>query len=292
MNQRETDLNSLSIVIVNWQTRDCLKACLESISKYPPSAEFEVIVVDNASSDGSGEMVRESFPDVRLISSPRNIGYAEGNNRGIEASTGEYMLLLNPDVEVQLDALDALLAFMKAHPDAAAVGGRLIGSDGKVQSSCRAFPEPMGVLFEYLKLSAIFPKSTFFGSYRMTWFDYSHDAEVDQPMASCLLISRKAWGEVGKLDIEYPIFFNEVDWLYRAKRMGWKVWFTSGAEVIHAGGASTRQVKPEMVRESHRSLVRFYEQYYKNRVPVPLYWLIILAIKTNSFFASRLRFGN
>ncbi|MCX6377075.1 MAG: glycosyltransferase family 2 protein, partial [Armatimonadetes bacterium] len=138
----------LSIVIVNWNTRDYLAACLRSIEAHPLSCEHEIVVIDNASADGSAEMVGESSPRARLIANAENLGYAEGNNQGIQASSGEYVLLLNPDVELKPGSLDGLFRFAREHPDAAAVGCRLVGTDGKVQRSCRSFPDPWAVLFE------------------------------------------------------------------------------------------------------------------------------------------------
>ncbi|MHB0913496.1 MAG: glycosyltransferase family 2 protein [Armatimonadota bacterium] len=278
---------NLSILIVNWNTRELLARCIESVYAHPPAVDFEVVVVDNASTDGSAAMVRERFPDVRLIANAENAGYAEGNNQGLRVSAGRHVLLLNPDTEVRPGALYALVAFMDAHPNAAAVACRLVGPDERVQRSCRSFPDPRGVLFEYLGLARLFPRSRFFGSYRMTWFDYATETEVDQPMASCLLLSRQAIDKVGMFDKEFPIFFNEVDWCYRAKKSGWKVYFTPTAEVLHHGGASTRQVKPAMVRESHRSLVAFYERYYKGRISGPLYRFIMFAIAVNSHLAAK-----
>lgn len=284
MMETRTDL---SIVIVNWNTRDLLRRCLESIAEFPPSLTYEVIVVDNASSDDSASMVRECFPHVTLIANAENLGYAEGNNQGIATSSGDYILLLNPDIEVKAGALDAMVAFCKAHPKAAAAGCRLVGKDGTVQQSCRSFPYPLGVMFEYTKLSRLFPKSRLFGSYRMTYFDYCHEAEVDQPMGSCLMLSRKAIDDVGMFDKEFPIFFNDVDWCYRAKQKGWLVYFTPEAEVVHVGGASTGQVRPQMIRESHRAMLKFYAKHFKARMPLFLYWFIALAISVNSLLASR-----
>ena len=279
----------LSIVIVNWNTKKYLAACLGSIETNPPGCESEVIVIDNASTDGSAQMVRDCFEGLKLIENEANLGYAEGNNRGIRESSGEHVLLLNPDTEVKPGSLDALVNFAREHPDAAAVGCRLISPDGKVQQSVRGFPDPVGVLFEYTRLSRIFPKSRLFGRYRMTYFRYTREAEVDQPMGSCLLVSRKAIDDVGRFDEDFPIFFNEVDWLYRAKQAGWKVYFTPDAEVLHHGGAGTGQVKPEVTMESHRALWKFYEKHYKGRIPKPIYWLIGAAISINSLFASRLK---
>jgi len=273
----------LSIIIVNWNTRDYLRRCLASIEADP---EHEVIVIDNASPDGSAEVVRVEFPDVCLIANDANRGYAEGNNQGIEAAQGRYLLLLNPDVEVKPGALDALVEFAESHPDAAAVGCRLVGEDGEVQRSLRTFPDPWGVFCEYLKLSKLLPRSRRFAGYRLTWFDYDREMEVDQPMGSCLLLSRKAVQGIGMFAHEFPIFFNEVDWLYRAKQQGWKVYFTPSAEVVHVGGASTRQRKPEMVKESHRSMKLFYEKHYRGRIPFPIYWFIVAAISINSVPAS------
>ena len=279
----------LSIVIVNWNTRDHLRRCLESVFANPPHARFETIVVDNASADGSADMVRDSFPTARLVANQENAGYARGNNQAISLSSGSLILLLNPDTEAKPGALESLPAFGKSHPDAAAVGCRLVHPDGRVQMSCRSFPEPMPVLFEYLRLSRLFPKSRLFGAYRMTYLDYAQEAEVDQPMGSCLLLSRAALDDVGLFDDQFPIFFNEVDWCYRARQKGWKVYFTPSAEVIHHGAGSTRQVRREMALESHRSLKRFYAKHYRGRIAAPVYWLIMCAISISSFFASRLR---
>ena len=281
----------LSIIIVNWNTREHLQRCLTSIENHPFHGDTEVIVIDNASSDGSADMVAELFPQFSLIRNSTNEGYAEGNNRGMEKCTGDYVLLLNPDTEVHEGTLDILVRFLKDHPDAGAVSCRLIGTDGMVQSSCRSFPEPAGVLYEYFRLSRLFPKSEVFGAYRMTYFDYQSESMVDQPMASCLMIPRKTLHDVGMFDKEFPIFFNEVDWLYRAKQKGWNAYFTPSTEIVHFGGASTRQVKPEMMRESHRSLARFYNKHYKSRIWPPVYWFIMGAISINSYISSRLRHG-
>ncbi len=280
----------LSIVAVNWNTKDYLRRCLSAIRADPPDRELEVIVIDNASADGSAEMVRQEFAEVQLIENRENTGYARGNNQGIEASQGRYVLLLNPDVEVSPGTLDALVEFAEAHPDAAAVGCRLVGPDGRVERSCRSFPDPLAVLFEYAKLSRLFPKSRLFGRYRMTYFDYASEAEVDQPMGSCLLMSRAALHDVGLFDEQFPIFFNEVDWCYRAKQKGWKVYFTPAAEVIHVGGASTRQRRPAMIRESHRAMREFYEKHYRRSLPGLAYRLIVAAMSINSLLTSWLAF--
>jgi hypothetical protein len=269
----------LSTVIVNWNTSRLLDACLEAIYRHAPELDFEVIVVDNASADFDEAAFRSRSPQARLIVNETNVGYARANNQAIADSSGEYVLLLNADTEVTEGALSRLVGFMDAHPEAAAAGCRLVRPDGTLERSCRSFPEPASVAAEFFRLSRLFPRSRRFGAYRMTWFGYDEEALVDQPMGSCLILSRKAIGDVGVFDEDFPIFFNDVDWCYRARQAGWKVYFTPAAEVIHHGAASTSQVRAEMRRESHRSLARFYRKHYRGKLFPPIYWLIVAAIR-------------
>ncbi|MEN6520218.1 MAG: glycosyltransferase family 2 protein [Armatimonadota bacterium] len=276
----------LSIIIVNWNTTRLLEACLDSIYRHAPGFDFESIVIDNASNDFDTHALSLQFPRATIIANDRNRGYAEGNNQGIERASGRYVLLLNPDTEVKNDTLAKLVEFMEAHPCAASAGCRLIRPDGSIDRSVRGFPEPAAVASELFGLSRLFPKSKKLGAYRMTWFDYETEAEVDQPMGSCLILSRKAVDEIGLLDPDFPIFFNEVDWCYRAKQAGWEIYFTPVAEVIHHGGSSTKQVRRVMRRESHRSLARFYKKHYEKKLFPSVYRLIIAAIKLSEILQS------
>jgi len=278
----------LSVCIVNWNTREYLRECLTALKSHPPSGhEMEVIVVDNASTDGSADMVAAEFPGAVLIASPANLGYAEGNNLALARTTGDALLLLNPDVIVHPDSLTRAAEFALSHPDIGAFGCRLIGTDGKTQPSLRAFPDPSPVLWEYLGASRLFPHSRRFGAYRMTWFDYDSAIEADQPMGSFLWIPRSVYDIVGGMDPQFPIFFNEVDWCWRAKRgHGLSIWYTPNVVVTHYGGGSTRQVKASMVRESHRSLLRFYDKHYQSLAP-PVRWLIRTAVLLNEWRLTR-----
>ncbi len=278
----------LSVCIVNWNTRDYLRECLTALREYPPlGGEMEVIVVDNASTDVSAPMVAAEFPEAILLACDANLGYAEGNNLALARATGDALLLLNPDVVVHPESLTRAAAFAAAHPDIAAFGCRLIGTDSKTQPSLRAFPDPGPVLWEYLGVSRLLPHSRRFGAYRMTWFDYESAIEADQPMGSFLWISHKAYALVGGLDPQFPIFFNEVDWCWRAKRgHGLPIWYTPDVVVTHYGGSSTRQVKADMVRESHRALLRFYDKHYGNIAP-PVRWLIQTAVGLNEWRLTR-----
>jgi len=256
----------VSIVIVSWNTRDYLDACLTSIRDAPDEVTREIIVVDNASADGTAEMVESEHPDVKLIANDQNRGYAAGNNQGIEVARGEHVLLLNPDIVVHEGALDTLVRFLQSHEGAGAVAPRLILPDGSVQASCRSFPTPDVVIYEALGLSRLFPRSRRFGKYRMTWWDYNDERQVDQPMASAILVRGEALSDVGGMDEDFPIFFNDVDFCKCLWDAGWEIWFTPEASMDHVGGAATRQVRRRMLAESHRSFVKFYQKHYRGAI--------------------------
>lgn len=279
----------LSIAIVSWNTRDLLLDALKSIYDAPPSFPFEVIVVDNASADGTAAAAAERFPQVILRANTDNAGYALGNNQAIEQARGAYILLLNPDVLLPPGGLERAVAFMEQHPDAGALGVRQVHPDGRLQRSVRGFPSPLSVVWELLCLSRLFPQSRTFGAYRMTWFDYRHEAEVDQPMGTFLLLRRKAVEQVGLLDEAFPIFFNEVDWCLRCKRAGWRIYFTPDVEIIHYGAASTSQVFAAMAWESRRGLLRFYAKHYHAPWHLPLRGLIAAASWPHAWLQSRRR---
>jgi len=275
---------TLSIIIVNWNTRDFLAGCLESIAAHSPSEPYEIIVVDNASCDDSARMVQERFPGVRLFQNEVNLGYAQGNNQAIAASRGEYVLLLNPDIEVLEDALDRMLLFLRAHPEAGAVACKLLFPGEVVQRSCRGFPTPASIAFEVLGLARFFPKHPVVSAYRMAWFDYDRVAEVDQPMASAFMVPRRVIEQVGPMDTRFPIFFNDVDWCYRIKAAGWKIYFTPEARMLHYGGQSTRQVRRAMIWQSHLGLYRFYRKHYRRQLFLPVYAAIVAAIFASGVF--------
>ncbi|MBI3946278.1 MAG: glycosyltransferase family 2 protein [Armatimonadetes bacterium] len=270
----------LSVVVVNWNTGALLRACLRSLLAHPlertGQADQEILVIDNASADGSADMVRREFPGVTLIANETNLGYAAANNQGIRRARGEYLLLLNPDTEVPPGGLATLVSLLEAHPEAAAAAPRLVGLDGRTQRSVRGFPSPIALLAEITGLAALFPRRL--GGYRVRGWNHDSEREVDQPMTSCLLIRRQALEQVGLMDEAFPIFFNDVDWCYRARQRGWTIRFTPRVAVLHHYGASTSQVRGAMIRESGRSLARFYRKHYRGRIPAPLYAACVAAM--------------
>lgn len=272
----------LSICIVNWNTKDLLRECLASIEAYPPASEpYEVIVVDNASGDGSVDMMRSEFPGVSIIANNFNAAYAGGNNQALSAAKGDRLLLLNSDVLLIDDTFTRALEFLDAHPDAGMVGIRQIGSDGKTQFSVRGFPTPESVAWEVLGLGRLLPNSGRFGAYMMRGMDYERVAEVDQPMGTFLLTRREVYEAIGGMDEEFPVFFNDVDWCLRVRQAGWKIYYTPSAQIIHYGGGATRQApKRAMIRESHASMVHFYEKHYRAGMSPIVYHLTMAAIRS------------
>ncbi len=254
----------LSILIVNWNTRNLLESCLKSIAIHAPDVEHEIILVDNASSDGSADMVRERFPNVKLIASVQNTGYAGGNNLAFGAAQGEVLLTLNPDTEFQDDSLNKALEILASHSQVGCLGIRQVGLDGRTQSSVRGFPTILGILGDVTGLGKRFPGSRL-DSYRLAAFDYEKEGLAPQPMGTFLMFRRVALESVGDVhapfDEGFPIFFNEVDLLFRLKQKGWDCLYSPVPHILHHGGESTRQVRKSMIWESHRSLVRYLRKH-------------------------------
>ncbi len=248
----------LSVLIVNWNTRDLLRACLASIHRFPPDEPYEVIVVDNASSDGSAEMVKDGFPWVRLIEPGANTGYAKGNNIAFGAAKGEWFLTLNPDTEFEDKSIQIALNELRVKTDFGACAVRLVGPDGRRQDSIRAFPTVGGILSDLMGKG---------DKYRLSAFDYTNPGPAPQPMGTFLLFRRKALEAVGDphapFDERFPIFFNEVDLLKRMADKGWPCWYSAAGHVVHHHGASTSKVKKAMVWESHKSLVRYFGKHLR-----------------------------
>jgi len=280
----------LSILIVNWNTKDLLRACLTSIQRHPPAGKFEVIVVDNNSTDDSAAMVRKEFPKVVLVDLPTNTGYARGNNHGFEQARGEYILTLNPDTEFIDSSINRAVSYLDENPTIGVLGAKQIGVDGQVQRSVRGFPVPVGIFGDVSGLGRLFPGSAL-GSYRLTAFDYEKLQDAPQPMGTFLLFRRTALKDAGDpkapYDEEFPIFFNEVDLLYRLRKKGWPCVYDPDVRILHHGGESTKLVRKSMIWESHNSLVRFLRKHYLTQWNLPLVLLVSAIITLAAFVRAR-----
>ena len=250
----------LSIIIVNWNTRDLLAACLESVHQDVETLagwSVETFVVDNASSDGSPQMVRERFPWVRLIENEENLGFAAANNQALRQARGRYALLLNSDTEVQPGALAALVEFMAAHPQAGAVGARLLNADGSLQPSCHPMLTPGREFWRLIFLDRLWPRAT----YPLGRWDLATPRQVEVIKGACLLLRREALAQVGLLDEAYFMYTEEVDLCYRLAEAGWELWWLPSARVIHREAQSTRQAAAKMYVQLYRSKVHFYRKF-------------------------------
>ena len=251
----------LSIIIVNHNTRQLLSECLQSLQKQEGGLSLQVICVDNASSDGSPEMVEQSFPQVHCIRNRKNEGFAKPNNQGLAVAKGHYCLLLNSDTIVKPRALKTLLTFMDNHPDVGACGPRLVNPDGTLQRSCRSFPSLWRHFCDMSGLENLFPR--IFGNFEIR-FGHDRDAEVDQPMGAALLVRSEVVRQVGNLDERFKIYYNEVDWCRRIKKAGWKICFVHDAEITHHGGKTTEVTNRslEQFDEMSRNTLSYYEKHF------------------------------
>ena len=255
----------VSVIIVNWNTKDILRDCLKSVYGQTRNINFEVIVVDNDSTDGSVEMVKTKFPQVKLIENPVNRGFAAANNQGMAIAKGRYMLLLNSDTVVLDNAIARTVSFADDNPKAAVVGCRVLNPDKTLQSTCFMFPSIINMFLSSSYLYKLFPRSYIFGRERMTWWDRSDVREVNVVTGCFMLVRRKAIEQVGLMDEHFFMYGEETDWCYRFRKTGWKILFTPDAEIIHFGGASTRQRKHEMLLQKEVSILRFIKKH-KNRL--------------------------
>jgi GT2 family glycosyltransferase len=270
----------VSVVIVNWNTKDKLRACLASLQVQTVSP-VQIIVVDNNSSDGSAVMVQESFPDVILSAESKNHGYAKGNNIGLKLATSEYILTLNPDTELPPDNLERAINTLAKHRNCGALSCKFIGPDGEVQNSVRGFPTILGIIGQLTRLDRILPDSDF-ANYTLPNFDYDMSQIGPQPMGTYLLFRRSILSKFTDpnhpYDEQFPIFFNEVDLLYRMKLAGYACWYESTLSIFHHHGASTKQARKSMIWESHISLVRYFKKHAVGIERIALPFIAIASI--------------
>lgn len=254
-------MNDVSIIIVNWNVRDLLAACLRSIERYHGALSIEIIVVDSASTDGSVEMMQQNFPDVKLLAQTENVGFVGGNNIGLKEATGRYLLLLNPDTQLHPHALTGMVEYMDAHPEVGILGPHTLNTDGTHQSSRRRFPTLLTAMFESTWLQGYAPDSMLEKFYVR---DLPDDGtyEVDWVQGSALLARREVYEQIGGLDSRYVMFFEELDWCKRAKNHGWRVVYKGDSYITHHGGQSTEQVSTRRHIHFQHSKLRYFRKFH------------------------------
>ncbi len=249
----------LSVIVVNWNTRDLLSACLTSLFAHPPAGLFEIWVVDNASHDGSAALVRQQFPTVHLIENSANLGFAAANNQAIRASTGRHVLLFNSDALAQPGALSAMLRFLDEHPAVGALGPQLVNRDGSFQASYARFPTLLSEL-SLLTGLARWWLGPYAPSPRPVPGEQPH--AVDWVAGAALLVRRAAIEQVGLMDEGYFLYSEETDWCWRLGRGGFPVWYLPQVQIIHQAGASSQQQSARSYGLLYASKLRFFSQHY------------------------------
>lgn len=261
----------LTIVVLNYNTRDHLRECLlgvrregsTTLSRPDAPLHAELIVVDNASVDGSAEMVEAEVPWARLIRSGRNGGFAFGNNLALRCAAGRAVLLLNPDAVIPVGGLARLLAKLEAANDIAVAGPKLLRADGSMHLACRrSFPTPTVALYRMVGLSRLFPSSRRFGRYNLTFLDPDRPCDVDAVCGACMLVRRAALERVGLLDERFFMYAEDIDWCLRMKQAGWRVRYEPEIQVHHLHGAASRQRVLRTNVHFFRAMDLFYRKHY------------------------------
>ena len=255
----------ISVIIVNWNTRDILSQCLNSLRNHPASYPMEVIVVDNASSDGSAELVREKFPEVRLIVNKENCGFAKGNNIGIQQSSGKYVCIMNSDVLVLEDTLNRMYDYMEANPRIGILGPKFyrdMERTGIDPTSCRKFPTIWNKLCEALALHKLFPGSEFFSTPEMDYFAHDSIKKVEVIAGTTWMVRRTALDEVGLMDESFFMYGEDLDWCKRFWDHGWEVLFFPEALAIHFGRSSSSKEPVRFHLEQQRSAMRYWRKHH------------------------------
>lgn len=255
-----SDAPLVSVIVVSFNTRDSTVVCLETILQDCRDIPHEVWLVDNASSDGSVAAIRDRFPTIRMIENPQNLGFGAANNRALQHASGEFVFLLNSDAFVRPGTVNALIDFLRRHPDTAAVGPRLLNEDGSLQQSCYRFPSPARAISESFLLSAAFPDHPVLGDGR----NWPHDREafVDFVIGAACLVRRQALEKVGGFDEAFFLYAEETDLCFRLHQAGWKTGFTPNAEVVHLSKGSGRTQSAKVFSEFHHAKELYFRKHY------------------------------
>lgn len=252
----------VSIVIVNWKTPRLLAGCLQSIYQDESHPELEIWVVDNASGDGSVELLQSKFPAVKLIANQDNVGFARACNQVIPQCSGDYILLLNPDTVVMPGALRAMVDYLNNNVDCGVVGPKILNPDGTLQLACRrSFPSPEASLYRLTYLSYIFPNHPKFARYNLTYAHPDQDLDVDALSGSCMMVRKDVIKQVGLLDEDIFMYGEDIDWCWRIKENGWRISYHPAAVVFHYHGASSRFRRIGATINLHKGMEVFYRKH-------------------------------
>ncbi len=265
------------MVIVSYRCRELLRDCLDSLRRHPPDRPMRVLVIDNASGDGSAEMVRTDYPEVELHASERNLGFAAATNLGIRAGSAPQVLVLNPDTRVQEGALETMLALMDSHPEVAVAGCRLVLEDGSLDhASKRSFPTPLSALGHFSGVARHPGAPAALTAYRAPGVD---SGPVDAVNGAFMLIRRRALSQVGGFDEGYWMYMEDLDLCYRLAQAGWTTWYEPAATVVHVKAGTTGAHRSLRLNWAfHRGMYRFYRRHYAPQRSLPVNLAVYLGI--------------
>jgi GT2 family glycosyltransferase len=258
----------VSVVIVHYETPMALIECLGALRVSVGFSGLEVFVVDNASQAFDASACERALPGVTVIQNSQNVGFASASNQGLRSATGRYLLLLNPDAQVEPDALETIVRYMDAHPDVGCATARLVLPDGTLDLACRrSFPTPIRAFYRLTLLSRLFPGSRRFGQYNLTYLDEHREADIDAPCGAFMMVRAEIRDTVGLLDERYFMYGEDLDWAFRMKEAGWRVRYVPAAAVHHTKRASSRSWRPRTVRAFHDAMRIFYREHYESGYP-------------------------
>ncbi|MGQ9798997.1 MAG: glycosyltransferase [Ignavibacterium sp.] len=274
----------LSIIIVNYNVKEFLKNLLHSIHKATQNLSIEIIVVDNASDDGSIEMIKEKFPDVILITNEKNLGFGKANNIGLKKARGKYILLINPDTLVAEDTFIKIIEFFEAHPEAGMAGCKILNPDGTLQLACRrSFPGPWTSFTKVTGLSNLFPKSKLFARYNLTYLDENQTYEVDAISGSFMMLRKEVYEKVGGFDEQFFMYGEDLDLCYRIQKAGYKIFYVHTTQIIHYKGESTKRSSLDETRVFYNAMHLFVKKHFASSLIVEV--ILRSAIALRSLFA-------
>lgn len=263
----------LSVIIVNYNTKELTLNCLDSIGQSETTFQLETILIDNHSTDDSVEVIQQLHPEVILISNSENVGFAKANNQGMRIAKGRYILLLNSDTVVQPNTLDVMIRFMDKHPEVGASGCKVLLPDGSLDKACRrGFPTPLTTFYYVSGISKLFPKSLRFNAYHMEFLDENEEYPVDCLVGAFMMVRREVIEQVGMLDERFFMYFEDTDWCYRIQQAGWVNYYYPKTQIIHYKRGSSRGRPYRITYEFHRAMKLFYDKHYRKHYP---FWVTI-----------------
>ncbi len=295
LRQTVTAMIELSVIIVNYNVREFLENALVAIQKAisfltanKSGIEGEIFVVDNASDDGSVELVRANFPDVHLIVNKENLGFAKANNIALRQSRGRYVLLINPDTVVQEDTFKVTIDFFERNPDVGMAGCKILNPDGTLQLTCRrSFPTPWIAFSKMMGLSALFPHTRMFGRYNLTYLSPDESYEVDALSGSFMMFRREVYEQVGELDEDFFMYGEDLDWCYRVQQAGWKTYYVASTQIIHYKGESTKRSDIDEIRTFYQAMHLFVWKHFSKSFLVQLLLRIGIVFRTGMAFVAK-----